>query len=97
MIVLQADHGLHMLTIDDFVKEFGCTEAEALALWNQVMSAVRLPEGAMTPQIQQILSDPRNISRYLINEYVGRNYEYIPAGYRQVYTGPLVDIVNQDA
>jgi len=92
VIVLQADHGLHgvkqMGGTEELMKVFSCTEEEIQALWNGVMSAVRLPGEAMTPEKEKILSDPRNISRYLVNNYVGQNYNYIPYEYRQIFKGP---------
>jgi len=94
VIVLQADHGLHCLPdpsiwgIDKVLDAFSCTSEEAAALWNQVMSAVRLPKERVTPETKLILSDPRNMSRYLVNNYVGNNYEYIPYQYRQIFRGP---------
>jgi len=92
IIVLQADHGLHGVShmggIDELMRVFSSTEGEISALWNGVMSAVRLPEEDMTPETLQILSDPRNISRYLVNNFVGENYEYIPPEFRQVFRGP---------
>ena len=88
VIMLQGDHGLHKVEMERIMDAFFCTSEEAEALWNQVMSAVRLPEELMTSETEQILSDPRNISRYLINHFVGQNYEYIPAQYVQTYEGP---------
>ena len=83
IIVLQADHGLQV-SLGAITEYFHCTDEEAEGIWNQVMSAIRIPGEEMTQETQIILSDPRNISRYLINEYVGENYEYIPAQFRQV-------------
>jgi hypothetical protein len=94
VIILQADHGLHSLfsadgpSREEMMNRFSCTEDELLALWFSVMSAVRLPPEHMTPETEQVLSDPRNISRYLINNFVGQNYDYIPYQFRQVYKGP---------
>ncbi len=94
VIVLQADHGLHGLAMhigyspEEAREMLNATPEEMEAIWNQTMSAVRLPAERDTPQTREILSDPRNISRYLINEYVGQNYEYIPSQYRQVFVGP---------
>lgn len=92
VIILQADHGLHRVTqrlrVEGVMELFSCTEEEAVALWHSVMSAVRFPEEQMTPETERILSDPRNISRFLINNFVGQNYEYIPYQFRQVFRGP---------
>ncbi|MCL2019403.1 MAG: hypothetical protein FWG70_06530 [Oscillospiraceae bacterium] len=81
VIVLQADHGLHGLletyTIEELMETFSCTLDEAVLLWNSVMSAVRIPDEQMTPEVMEILQDPRNISRWLVNTYVGENYDYV--------------------
>jgi len=95
IIVLQGDHGLQAvplnMSLEDIASRFACTQQEAKALLNQVISAVRLPKEQITPETEQILSDPRNISRFLVNSYVGENYDYIPYQYRQVYRGPERD------
>jgi hypothetical protein len=92
VIILQADHGLHGLpvdlTMDEITRIFNCTEEEAVALWNQVMCAIRLPNELTTEETIKILSDPRNISRFLINNFVGENYDYIPYEFKQTVTGP---------
>jgi hypothetical protein len=88
VIVLQADHGLHRQEREDIMEMFSVTADEALALWHSVMSAVRIPSEAKTPDTLLVLSDPRNISRYLINNYVGQNYDYIPYEFRQIFRGP---------
>jgi Ca2+/Na+ antiporter len=91
VIVVQADHGLHDINkmggIDFIIELFSSNEDEIPALWNQVMSAVRLPDEKMTDEAIEILSDPRNISRFLINNFVGENYEYIPPEFRQGRSG----------
>ena len=83
VIVLQADHGVHTVGFNQARMLWNLSEEQMPAIWNQVMCAVRLPKDKLTPQTQEILSDPRNISRYLVNEYVGQNYEYIPSRFRQ--------------
>ncbi|MCL2019405.1 MAG: hypothetical protein FWG70_06540 [Oscillospiraceae bacterium] len=92
VIVLQADHGLHGLlqfyTTEELMEIFSCTEEETKALWNSVMSAVRIPVEQMTPEVVEILQDPRNISRWLVNTYVGENYDYIPPEFKQEFKGP---------
>jgi|GEM_PF-1835029 len=88
VIVLQSDHGLHGFHLYEIMETFGCTEGEALALWNQTFSAVRMPQDQLTEDTKIILSDPRNISRFLVNTFVGQNYEYIPPEFRQTFEGP---------
>ena len=78
VIVLQADHGLHGNTQADFTAAFG-EEAKAAELWNCVLSAIRVPEQYRNGEEQFAISNPLNMSRYLVNRFVGRNYEYLPA------------------
>ena len=92
VIVLQADHGLHGLPgqigVEGVMELFSCTAEEAVSIWHSTMSAVRLPDELMTLENEKILSDPRNISRFLVNNFVGENYEYIPYEFRQIFRGP---------
>jgi len=88
VIILQSDHGLHGLTYQEIMDAFDCTEEEVQALWNQTFSAIKLPQEKMTDENEQILSDPRNIARFLVNTYVGLNYQYIPPEFRQSFEGP---------
>ena len=87
VIVLQADHGLHGLPTQMTEKEisdfFSCAIEQVPALWHHTMSAIRLPLEHMTQEAKQILSDPLNISRYLVNNFVGENYDYIPRQFKQ--------------
>jgi len=78
VIVLQADHGLHTVPAELSAEFFGCSLEEAELLWSSVMSAVRLPDYLLSLEAESILSDPRNISRFLINNFIGKNYEYVP-------------------
>lgn len=78
VIILQADHGLHGNSLADFQKAFG-DEAVAEDLWNYVMSAVRIPEKYRNGEEEYAFTNPLNISRYLVNRFVGQNYEYLPA------------------
>lgn len=43
------------------------------------MSAIRVPEKYQTGEEHYAMENPLNISRYLVNSFVGRNYEYLPA------------------
>lgn len=77
VIVLQADHGLHFTTPQQFREYFGqaCDPAE---LWNGVLSAVRIPEKYRDGTEDMMMKTPLNISRYLINRFVGRgNCRYL--------------------
>ena len=78
VIVIQSDHGLHGNTEADFKAAFG-EDADAVELWNSTMSAIRVPEKYQTGEEHYAMENPLNISRYLVNSFVGRNYEYLPA------------------
>lgn len=78
VIVLQADHGLHSQTREQITDAFG--EDAVLPLWNQVLSALRVPRQYRTGDEAYALSNPLNMSRYLVNTFVGSNYEYEPEG-----------------
>lgn len=78
VIVIQADHGQHhMFAEEDFKAAFG-EDADALELWNGTMSAIRVPEKYRTGEEHYAEENPLNISRYLVNSFVGENYEYLP-------------------
>lgn len=77
VIVIQGDHGLHGNTEKQFKTAFG-KDADAIELWNGTMSAIRVPEKYRTGEEHYALENPLNISRYLVNSFVGENYEYLP-------------------
>lgn len=76
VIILQADHGLHGQTEAQIIDAFGDYNA-ALDIWNNVFSAIRVPEQYQNGQEQYAIEEPHNISRYIVNNFVGINYEYI--------------------
>lgn len=78
VIVVQADHGLHMTEEEDFKAAFG-EDADALELWNGTMSAICVPKKYQTGEEHYAVENPLNISRYLVNSFVGQNYEYFPS------------------
>ena len=75
VIVLQADHGIHVPKSQRYLLRQGYSEAQVLELNYSVFSAVRLPEkyGKLDEPIE-----PLNISRMLVNRFVGENYELLP-------------------
>lgn len=76
IIVVQSDHGLHTFE-DEFLQTyFGITIQEVREIRNSVMNAIYVPEKYQNGD-EKYLSNPLNISRYLINNYVGKNYEYL--------------------
>jgi hypothetical protein len=74
IIVVQADHGLHHDNSRRQILSSGGTEEEVLLIYNQTMSAVRIPDkwGGLEAPL-----DPLNITRVLVNRYVGQNYELL--------------------
>jgi hypothetical protein len=76
VIVLQADHGLHGQEEKEITKAFS-SPGSAIEIWNSVFSAVRVPEKYKNGEEVYATENPLNISRYLVNNYVGKNYEYI--------------------
>jgi len=74
VIILQADHGFHLHATQSQLLADGLMEAEVANLQNSVMNALRIPEqygGLDTPL------DSRNITRELVNRFVGPNYELL--------------------
>ena len=71
IIILQADHGV-MNVHEDMILNSGYSEAQVMEMWLSVMSAVRIPQlfGGLDEPV-----DPLDITRLLINRYVGENYE----------------------
>ena len=76
MIVIQGDHGLHMLEDDLLRNYFGVSQEELQEVRNSVISAYYIPEKYQNGD-EKYLDNPLNISRYLVNNYIGNNYEYI--------------------
>lgn len=76
IIVIQADHGLHGNSEQDFKAAFG-DKANALEIWNSTMSALRVPDEYKTGEEHYALETPLNMTRYLVNSFVGKNYEYL--------------------
>jgi len=76
VIILQADHGLHTLSAEA-INEGLSTHGAEVEIWNSVISAIRIPNRYTTAEIEYVNSNPKNISRFLVNSYVGDNYDYI--------------------
>lgn len=76
IIIIQSDHGLHQCTEKDFYNAFG-EDADPVKLWNSTFSAWRVPDEYKTGEEEEMAKTPLNISRYLINTFVGKNYEYL--------------------
>ena len=82
VIVIQGDHGLHCYAGESNAEEKYSEglgqDVELEEILNHVLSAVRIPEQYQTEDYPEAIQNPRNIVRYLVNSYVGENYEYIP-------------------
>lgn len=77
VIILQADHGIHAYEESDFKSAFG-DAAVATELWNSTLSAICVPDQYKTGEENQTMLTPLNMSRYLVNRFVGQgNYPYL--------------------
>ena len=74
VIVLQSDHGFHINDTQQHLLDQGVPLEMVLELSLSVFSAVRIPSqyGELTEPIA-----PLNISRELVNRFVGENYELL--------------------
>ena len=75
VIVLQADHGIHQPDAQRALLDAGVSMEEVWELAYSVFSAVRIPEmyGSLDEPIH-----PLNVSRVLVNRFVGENYALLP-------------------
>jgi hypothetical protein len=74
VIVLQADHGFHDSATHRSLLDRGYTVDQVLELSYSVFSAMRIPEqyGGLDAPVA-----PLNISRELVNRFVGENYDLL--------------------
>ena len=79
VIVVQADHGINVVSDDDIMNALNVTNEEVQEIRNSVINAVYVPSKYLNGN-EKYLGNPLNISRYLVNSYVGHNYEYIEDG-----------------
>ena len=75
VIVLQADHGFHYTTMHHQLLNDGYSIEQVLEMAFSVFSAVRIP--LQYGELDMPLS-PLNISRELVNRFVGENYLLLP-------------------
>jgi hypothetical protein len=75
VIVLQSDHGFHYFETQQHLLEAGYSLEQILELNSSTFSGVRIPQryGGLEAPIA-----PLNISRVLVNRFVGGNYELLP-------------------
>ena len=76
VIVVQGDHGIHTIADKDIANYFNVSEEGIQEIRNSTISAIYVPKKYKNGD-ESFLSNPLNISRYLINNFVGENYEYI--------------------
>ncbi len=76
IIILQGDHGLHSLRSDWMMDYFDIDMEGVEEIRNSVISAIYIPDKYKNDD-DIYLNNPLNISRYIVNNYVGENYEYI--------------------
>ena len=73
VIILQSDHGLHSDECrQSYISQYGKNMDNLRLMQNQTISAVRIPDLDNEQPI-----DPLNITRFLINRYVGENYQLL--------------------
>jgi len=77
VIVLQADHGIAVPTTKSLAENTDDAISNPNFIANSVLSAIRVPEKYQTGEEKYALGNPLNISRYVVNSFVGKNYEYI--------------------
>jgi hypothetical protein len=76
IIALVGDHGIHIgMNLSLLEGSYG--REDELALYNNIFYAIRIPEKWDADPDLSLLADPRNVSRYLVNTFVGPNYEYL--------------------
>ena len=76
IIVVQGDHGINTQTDVEIMRYFNISNEDIQDIRNSVINAVYIPKKYRVGD-EQYLSEPLNISRYLINNYVGDNYKYL--------------------
>ena len=74
IIVLQADHGIHTPFGEDMLLEIGFSVEDTIYLASSTFNAVRIPEayGGLDAPLA-----PLNITRELVNRFVGVNFELL--------------------
>lgn len=76
IIALVGDHGIHIgMNLSLLEGSYG--PEDELALYNNIFYAIRIPETWDANPDLVLLAEPRNLSRYLINSFVGLNYGYL--------------------
>jgi len=71
IIIIQGDHGIHLRESHEYMRSAGYTEDQIIEINYSTISAVRIPDiyGGLEKPLE-----PLDISRTLINRFVGENY-----------------------
>jgi hypothetical protein len=77
VIVLQSDHGINYLYDDTLDASFELSNNDWYDMRHGTMSAIRVPEKYQNGEEAYAVSNPLNMSRYIVNNFVGRNYDYL--------------------
>jgi hypothetical protein len=77
VILLQADHGMNAHEEWELDFSFGEGQYNLSELRHSTMSAIRVPEKYRNGEEVYALETPLNMSRYIVNRFVGKNYEYL--------------------
>lgn len=76
VIIVQGDHGLHTIS-DELMLSYFPTDMEGVQnIRNSVISAYYIPDKYKNGD-EKYLNNPLNVSRYIVNNYIGNNYEYL--------------------
>ncbi|MCL2015012.1 MAG: hypothetical protein FWG68_02055 [Defluviitaleaceae bacterium] len=75
IIVVQSDHGFHIWETQLILESMGFSDEERFEMIHATLSAVRIPPqyGGLDEPL-----NPKNITRELVNRFVGVNYELLP-------------------
>lgn len=76
VIIIEGDHGIHMLEDEYLMNRFSTNMNGVQEIRNSVISAIYIPDKYKSGD-EEYLDNPLNISRYLVNSYVGEIYEYL--------------------
>ena len=76
IIIVQGDHGIHTIKDEYMLEIFSSNMKDVQEIRNSVISAYYIPDKYKNGD-EVYLNNPLNISRYIVNSYIGNNYDYI--------------------
>lgn len=76
VIIIESDHGIHNKKVYELGNYFKVNNEEAEKIKRSTLSSYYIPIKYQNGD-EEYLKNPLNISRYIVNNYVGENYEYI--------------------